>query len=400
MVDGSQDEPSFFLRGNIMQISGIDPFSGQAITIEFEKSIQSVSRAEAAGPAHTYLAPGFIDVQVNGFAGADYCQAGTAIDEIGRSLEVIYSSGSSRIFPTVITNSPEEMVGALRNLAAAKEQLPNSAVMEGYHVEGPFISPKDGPRGAHPQRWVTNPDIELYRRMQEAARGEVKLFTLSPEWPEAPAFIEAVASDGVTVSIGHTCATHEQISAAVSAGATMSTHLGNGADKVLSRHPNYLWQQMADDRLYAGLIVDGIHIGQDFLRVALRAKGMERAVLVTDAAPPAGCTPGTFRLGEVEVELLPPGDRVVVKGTERLAGSALFMHKGVEKLMTIGGTTLADAVRMSTINPARCCHISGRKEGLVVGERADFVKFTCDPETHEVHILETWTDGQRMFAAN
>jgi N-acetylglucosamine-6-phosphate deacetylase len=247
---------------------------------------------------------------------------------------------------------------------------------------------------------VTKPDIDLFWRMQDAAKGNIKLFTLSPEWPEAPAFIEKVAATGVTVSIGHTCATEEQISAAVSAGATMSTHLGNGADKVLPRHPNYLWQQMADDRLYAGLIVDGIHIGQSFLKVALRAKGMDRAVLVTDAAPPAGCKPGQYRLGEVEVDLLPPGDRVVVHGTDRLAGSALFMHKGVEKLMTLGGLSLADAVRLATLNPARCCHVEGRKNGLVPGDRADFVRFTCHPETREVRVLETWTSGKRMFAAN
>lgn len=383
-----------------MQISGIDPSSGQAVTASFNETIEHVSPSAAPVAEHVYLAPGFIDVQVNGFAGADYCQSVTPIEEIGRSLDVIYSSGSSRIFPTVITNSPEEMVGALKNLANAKEQLPNSAVMEGFHVEGPFISPKDGPRGAHPQKWVIPPDIDLFYRMQEAAGGLVKLFTLSPEWPGAPAFIEKVAATGVTVSIGHTCATSEQISAAVSAGATMSTHLGNGADKILQRHPNYIWQQMADDRLFAGLIVDGIHIGQDFLRVALRAKGRDLAVLVTDAAPPAGCTPGEFRLGEVVVDLLPPGDRVVVHGTDRLAGSALFMHKGVEKLMTLGGLNLADAVRLSTVNPARCCNIEGRKKGLMAGERADFVKFRCDPDSREIHVLETWTSGKQMFAAN
>lgn len=383
-----------------MQLSGIDPFSGQPIVVSFDATIQSVQPGNSSQTETVYLAPGFIDVQVNGFAGADYCQSGTPIEEIGRSLDVIYSSGSSRIFPTVITNSPEEMVGALHNLTKAKETLPNSDVMEGYHVEGPFISPNDGPRGAHPRHWVTKPDIDLFWRMQDAAKGNIKLFTLSPEWPEAPAFIEKVAATGVTVSIGHTCATEEQISAAVSAGATMSTHLGNGADKVLPRHPNYLWQQMADDRLYAGLIVDGIHIGQSFLKVALRAKGMDRAVLVTDAAPPAGCKPGQYRLGEVEVDLLPPGDRVVVHGTDRLAGSALFMHKGVEKLMTIGGLSLADAVRLATLNPARCCHVEGRKNGLVPGDRADFVRFTCHPETREVRVLETWTSGKRMFAAN
>lgn len=386
-----------------MQISGIHPTTGLHTTVEFDHTIQSVTTqgtTATPGADSLYLAPGFIDVQVNGFAGVDYCQSITPVEEIGRSIDVIHTSGTSLFFPTVITNSPEEMVGALRNLAAAKESLPNGAAMDGFHVEGPFISPHDGPRGAHPQRWVTRPDIDLYKRMQEAARGQVKLFTLSPEWDEAPAFIEAVAADGVTVSIGHTCATAEQIEAAVAAGATMSTHIGNGAHKTLPRHPNYLWQQLADDRLYAGIIGDGIHVGRDFLRVALRAKGMDLAVLVTDAAMPAGCKPGPYMLGEVEVELLPPGDRVVLRGGDRLAGSALFMHKGVEKLMTLGKLSLADAVRMSTVNPARCCNVEGRKAGLVAGDRADFVLFRCHPETLEVQVAETWINGRKVYQAN
>lgn len=386
-----------------MQLSGIDAATGRHTTVEFDQKIKAVlQNGVGTGSAADliYIAPGFIDVQVNGFAGVDYCSSATPAEEIGRSIDVIHSSGTSLFFPTVITNSPEEMVGALRNLAAAKGSLSNGAAMEGFHVEGPFISPKDGPRGAHPQRWVSRPDIALYRKMQEAAQGQIKLFTLSPEWDEAPAFIEAVAADGVTVSIGHTCGTEKQIEAAVAAGATMSTHIGNGADSTLPRHPNYLWQQLADDRLFAGMIADGIHLGKDFLRVALRAKGVERAVLVTDAAMPAGCLPGPFKLGEVEVELLPPGDRVVLRGGSRLAGSALFMHKGVEKLMTIGQLSLANAVRMGTVNPARCCNVNGRKLGLVAGERADFVRFRWDPATLEVSVVDTWLNGQKVHASH
>lgn len=385
-----------------MQLTGIDVATGLPTTLEFDTKIQTITPnpAEASGASDVFIAPGFIDVQVNGFAGVDYCQSGTAIDEIGRSIDVIHASGCSLFFPTVITNSPDEMVGALKNLSKAKQTLANGAAMEGYHVEGPFISPKDGPRGAHPQRWVTKPDIELYKRMQEAAEGNIKLFTLSPEWDNAPEFIEVVAGDGVTVSIGHTCATTEQVEAAVKAGATMSTHIGNGADSVLPRHPNYLWQQLADDRLFAGVIVDGIHLGKSFLNVALRAKGLDLAVLVTDAAMPAGCEPGNYKLGEVEVELLPPGDRVVLRGGTRLAGSALHMHKGVENLMKLGGLNLAQSVKLGTTNPARCCNVDGRKQGLTVGERADFVQFRFNPETLQIDVLGTWVNGKQVYAAN
>src|SRR5438552_14807538 len=127
------------------------------------------------------------------------------------------------------------MNGALRNLAAAKESIPEGPAMEAFHVEGPYISPEDGPRGAHPARWVRPPDLEEFRRFQEAARGHIRLITLSPEWPEAAQFIEAIARAGVVVSIGHTKATAAQIDDAVRAGATLSTHIGNGAHSVLAR---------------------------------------------------------------------------------------------------------------------------------------------------------------------
>ena len=136
------------------------------------------------------------------------------------------------------------------------------------------------------------------------------MFPLSPEWPEAPRYIERIVAEGVVAAIGHTQADAAMIADAVSAGATLSTHLGNGAHAVLPRHPNYIWEQLAEDRLAASFIVDGIHIGEAFLKVALRAKGLDHAVLVTDAVMPAQCAPGPYLLGEVEVELLPPGDRV------------------------------------------------------------------------------------------
>ena len=143
--------------------------------------------------------------------------------------------------------------------------------------------------------------------------------TLSPEWPEAVRYIEAVAADGVVASIGHTNATSAQIKEAVRAGATMSTHLGNGSHTMIPRHSNYIFDQLAEDRLMASFIGDGIHLPPAFLKVALRAKGVEQSVLITDAVMPAGCAPGVYRLGAMEVELH-PGERVTLAGTNQLAG--------------------------------------------------------------------------------
>ena len=253
----------------------------------FSDKIESVSAGAAAADA-PYLAPGFIDIQVNGFAGVDYNSGSTSHQEIARSVHVLYATGITRFYPTVITGGEDDMIAALANLARAKEALPEGIAMDGFHVEGPHISPDDGPRGAHPRHRVRAPDVDEFHRWQEAARGHVRLVTIAPEWPGATAYIEALTGEGIVISIGHTNATGAQIADATSAGATMSTHLGNGAHQVLQRHPNYIWEQLAEDRLMASFIVDGVHLPASFLKVALRAKSIERSVLVTDASTPAG----------------------------------------------------------------------------------------------------------------
>ena len=256
--------------------------------------------------------------------------------------------------------------------------------------------PDEGPRGAHPVQWVRKPDIAEYRRWQDATGGMIRLVTLSPHWEEAPHYIETVVRDGVTVSIGHTGASAPQIANAVAAGATMSTHIGNGAHQMLKRHPNYLWDQLADDRLTAGFIADGIHLGAAFLKVALRAKGVNRSLLVTDASAPAGAPPGSYRLGEQDVDLTKDG-RVVLAGQDRLAGSALKMHHGIEVLMVMGEISLRDAVSMATITPARIGNIAGRSRALTTGDRGDVIKFHLNSKLQRIEIIEVYCSGRRVF---
>ncbi|MCX7603794.1 MAG: amidohydrolase family protein [Bryobacteraceae bacterium] len=380
-----------------MKCSGIDALTGEAVEITAEGgAITAVEPLLAPPRGLRWLAPGFIDLQVNGFAGADYCSPETPAEAIGRSLEAQFAAGVTRIFATVITGPPEEMLAAMANLARARRELPFGRAIEGIHVEGPFLSPQDGPRGAHPREHVRPPDLEEFRRWQQASGGLVRMVTLSPEWPEAPAFIEAITSEGVVAAIGHLEATAEQIEAAVRAGARLATHLGNGAHAMLPRHPNYLWQQLAEDRLAASFIVDGIHLDAAFLRVALRAKGVERSVLITDAVAPAGCGPGVYRLGGQEVELHPEG-RVTLRGTERLAGSALRMDRGVENLMRLAGLTLAEALTMAARNPARIGRVEHRLRGLQPGERADIVEFDYDAAAKSIRVTRTWLEGKLVY---
>ena len=382
---------------NLLKCSGTNTLTGDFITLKGGLLITQTEspdlKTEAQG---SYLAPGFIDLQVNGFAGVDYNSGSTSMEEISRSIQAQFACGVSRFYPTVITGGPAEMLAALRNLNQAMETLPEGFAIEGFHVEGPHISAEDGPRGAHPRQWVRQPDVAEYKRWQDATNGKVKLVTLSPEWPEAPHYIESLVKDGVVISIGHTGANREQIQAAVSAGATLSTHLGNGAHAVLPRHPNYIWEQLAEDRLWADFIVDGIHLSNSFLKTALRAKGIGRSVLVTDASSPAGATPGRYRLGSQEVDLT-ADNRVVLAGQTRLAGSALRMNTGVSNLMNMCGLSLSDAITMATTNPAKVGKIAGRQNGLAVGDRADVIEFTLDQESKSIRLLNNYIDGKLVY---
>ncbi|MBI4875558.1 MAG: amidohydrolase family protein [Acidobacteria bacterium] len=381
-----------------MNCFGIDARSGAAVRVEGDAVIGAVEPLISPPPDLPLLAPGFIDLQVNGFAGADFNQPATPHEAIQASLRALFRTGVTRFLPTIITGPPGGMAGALRNLAAAREALPDGPAMEGFHVEGPHISAEEGPRGAHPAQWVRPPDVEEYRRWQEASQGQVRMVTLSPEWPGAPAYIEALVREGVVAAIGHTSATAAQIEDAVRAGATISTHLGNGAHALIPRHPNYLWEQLANDRLAASFIVDGIHLPAAFLKVALRAKGIERSVLITDAVTPAACQPGFYRLGEMDVELHANGS-VTLRGTTRLAGSALKMDCGIENLMRLAGLSLVEALAMTTRNPARVARISGRQRGLTPGDRADLVAFRFDPDTKSIRIERTWLGGKLVYSS-
>ncbi len=386
-----------------MKCNGIDISSAASVEVSFDRAITIVDHLIRPLDDAPFVAPGWIDLQVNGFAGVDYNSPSSTHEEIARSIQAQFACGVTRLFPTVITGSPENMTAALNNLASAKETVAHAAApvceaMEAFHLEGPYISPDDGPRGAHPARWVRPPDIAEFQRFQEAAMGNIRLVTLSPEWPQAARFIEKIVEKGVVASIGHTRASTSQIADAVSAGATLSTHLGNAADAMLPRHPNYLWDQLAEDRLAASFIVDGFHLPASFLNVALRAKGLERSLLITDAVMPAGCPPGRYRLGEVDVDLHADGS-VRLAGGSRLAGSALRMDRAIANVMRAAGLSLREAVTLATRNPARVGRVASRQRGLNPGDRADLVRFRVDEASGQITVLETFLSGQRVFPA-
>ena len=380
---------------------GLAPGTSSAVRIDYGGGIQSVDELIRAPETDVFVAPGFVDLQVNGFAGVDYNDPAATPEAIAGSIRKMFTTGVTRFFATVITGSEERITGALRNLRNAKEEMlsngmPEAQAMEAFHVEGPHISPETGPRGAHPLEHIRPPDIEEFKRWQHAADGNIRLVTISPEWNETPAYVREIARTGVVASIGHTKATADQIRAAVDAGATMSTHLGNAAHPTLPKTQNYIWEQLAEDRLTASFILDGIHIPGSFFRAAVRAKGVERAVLVTDAVMPAMCAPGPYKLGQVEVELRSNGS-VTLRGGDRLAGSALRMDHAIGNSIRFGAISLREAFAMATVNPARAGRIAGRQRGLAPGEKADLVRFTWNDVEQSIKVLETVVAGATVY---
>jgi N-acetylglucosamine-6-phosphate deacetylase len=378
------------------------PGSSAVVQIDYDGAITAVDELLRPPETAQFIAPGFVDVQVNGFAGVDYNDPSASSEQIASSIRQMFSTGVTRFFATVITASEQRMCDLLRNLARAKEEftrngMPEGQAMEAFHIEGPHISPEDGPRGAHPREDVRPPDFDEFLRLQEAANGNIRLVTVSPEWEQTPDFVERLVRSGVVASVGHTKASAEQIQAAVAAGASMSTHLGNAAHSVLPKTQNYIWEQLANDRLTASFITDGIHIPDPFFRSAVRAKGVERAVLVTDAVMPAMCSPGPYRLGQVDVELRTDGS-VVMRGTSRLAGSALRMDYGIGNAVRMGRIGLRDALAMATSNAARVARIAGRQRGLTPGEKADLVRFDWDDSAFKLTVCETVVSGATVYS--
>lgn len=294
--------------------------------------------------------------------------------------------GVARFCPTLITGPLD---ATARNLSILNEARSQDALtrhmIAGAHLEGPWISPVDGYRGAHPREHTREPRWDDFQRLQDTAHGIVSVVTLAPELPGALLLISKLADSGVLVAIGHTAADPETIRAAVNAGARLSTHLGNGIATPQPRHPNPIWTQAAEDRLSASLIADLAHLDADTLRVLTRAKGVRRTILVSDLGPLAGCAPGRYGAWDVCSD-----GRIVVAGTDYLAGAARPLFDGLATLVDRLGWSLDDAWKTASTNPAA---LLGRPTEL------------CDPpdvvwiETNPLRLVKSRIAGNEFVAA-
>ena len=290
--------------------------------------------------------PGLFDLQVNGFAGVDFNAAGLTADAIAVALERLRATGVTRCLPTLITGPFDRFAAAARVIAGVRD-----GAIAGIHMEGPYLSPEDGARGAHPAEHLRAADADDFTRRQDAAGGRIVLVTLAPEVPGALALIEHLVSNHVRVAIGHTAATPQQIAAAIAAGARLATHLGNGCAQLLPRHPNPIWELLAADDVLASLIVDGHHLPPATVKAMVRAKGVARTILVSDAIAAAGCAAGQYSIGGVACVLGTDG-RVSLPGTPYLAGSSLTLDRAIANTVRITALPIDDVVPMASSIPA------------------------------------------------
>ena len=351
-----------------------------------------------AWPRHSlaewpFVAPGLFDLQINGHGGVWFSDVDLTPENVRQAVAAYLRHGVTRLCTTLITNSFEAIAAGLKAIRAACEAEPwLDRMVAGVHIEGPYISPEDGARGAHPKEHVRPCDWGEFRRWQEISGGRIRLLTLAPEVPGAVEFTQQATASGVVIAIGHTAATPEQIAAIVDAGATLSTHLGNGSPAMIHRHRNHITAQLAEPRLTTGLIADGCHLPQALVSTMVRAKTPRQVVLTSDASGWAGCPPGLYHSPSGDSEILDDGRLVVAGQRELLAGSAFETDICVPTAMDFARVSLKEAVDMTSRNPAKALGLEQAR--LRRGSLADLFVFRREPGTRRLAVSATIAGGE------
>lgn len=342
------------------------------------------------------IAPGLVDMQINGYKGIDLNKEDLKVDLVRRMTELLWGQGITAYYPTIITNSDDTISRLLSVIAEACVKYPEiGASIGGIHLEGPFLSMEDGPRGAHPKQYIKAPDWELFSAWQKCANGKIKMITLAPELEGAIEFIKKCVATGVVVAIGHTAATPLQIKQAVEAGATISTHLGNASHQLLPRHQNYIWEQLATESLWSTFIADGFHLPVSLLKVFLKMKS-NKAILISDATAFAGLSPGSYttHIGG-DVELDDQGRLFMKDHPNMLAGSAHSLPWCIDHLVKENILRLQEAWDLASLAPTQFF----AKETIAafeVGKPADLVLFKNSKQG--IQVFETIKSGEVVFS--
>ena len=354
--------------------------------------IKAMKPTKSGNRSTTYVAPGLIDVQINGYVGVDFSGPDLSVEGIRKVTKALWKSGVTSYFPTVITSDIERIKTNFAILARAKEDPEIGASIPGFHLEGPYISPLPGFRGAHLEKYIKKPDWKEFQEIQKAANGGIKIITLAPEIDGAIPFIRKCVASGVTVSLGHHNGSAEDVARAVEAGAKMSTHLGNGCANEINRHDNPLWPQLSNDALTASIISDGFHLTREEVRTFFKAKGVNKTILVSDALDLAGLPPGEYTRGERTLLLTP--NVVKLPKENVLAGAASPISKCVGRVMEFTECSLKDAIQMASTNPAEMFSLDELGK-IEPGKRADLVLFTLENDI--MTIQQTLIAGDTVY---
>ena len=367
-------------------ITAIGTVAYPAITIDSAGLITDIS-TDPTIRSESILTPTFLDIHIHGAAGHDVMHASPA--DLGVMQRFLATRGTAHYLPTTVTASVDDTLRALEALADAIERPTpaNEATPIGIHLEGPFLS--HAKRGVHPGDLLQRPSTALFDRLQQAARGHIRLLTLAPELPGAPDLIRHATQSGVRVSLGHTNASAAEAEAAVNAGASSSTHTFNAMRPLDHREPGVLGTVLDTSGLYSELICDGIHVAPALVRLWLRLKE-DHAILVTDGMSATGMPDGEYHLGSLAVTVR---DRrcSLTDSPGTLAGSVLTLDQAVANLQQFTGCPLETAVRCASSYPAALLGLADTIGSLREGQPASFNQYIASGR-----LEATWIRGQRV----
>jgi N-acetylglucosamine-6-phosphate deacetylase len=383
-------------------VEGIHYITGKPVQIKIENGkIAGIRYIEKLTDVQSkiYIAPGFIDNQVNGFAGVSFAfgESDLTGEGIEKATRELWKMGVTTYLPTLTTNSQDVLVKNFALLAKAVDDEKLLGSIPGFHLEGPYINPEDGYRGAHPKQFVRLPDWNEFMEMYGASGKHILQVTLAPEMEGAQDFIKKCHEMGIIVAVGHHNANKQQLDLAVENGARIATHLGNGCANMINRHNNPLWPQLSNDNLMISIICDGFHLLPEEIRVFYKTKGVDKTIITSDVTSYAGLKPGQYKTQTGETIELTAEGKLHYPAQQVLYGSASPITKGVGHIMEVTGCSLASAIQMASTNPAKLYGLNDRGT-LETGKRADLVLFTIDD--FKVNIQKTMVKGELVFDAS
>lgn len=364
-----------------------------SITMEHGKISELQKSTGSKNTADVYVAPGLIDVQINGYMGVDFSGPDLSIQGVRKATKALWKAGVTSYFPTIITNDIELIKKNFAILAEARRDPEIGPSIPGFHLEGPYISPIAGYRGAHLEKYIKAPEWDEFQELQKAANNGIILLTMAPELEGAIPFIKKCVASGVTISLGHHNGSATDVQLAVAAGAKMATHLGNGCANEINRHNNPIWPQLSNDAITASIIADGFHLTREEVRSFYKAKGVENTILVSDALDLAGLPPGEYTRGERTLVLTP--DVVQLPKENVLAGAASPISKCVGVVMEYTECGLKNAIQMASSNPAKLFTLTELGE-IEIGKRGDLIQFTM--RNNRMNILKTYVNGSLVYS--